>query len=131
MLLLNISPPHLCRSAVGCLQKIMHVYTPLGLLFNQLPITLEHPRKDVAVLLGAVWVELSSAKHEKREERRASVKEHSCYASACGCMEIDLNTPCSLLVVGLYNNRFVCTHTHTQSHFEKCIHIYIYMHIHF
>lgn len=66
---------HLSSSAVGCFQKMMHVYTPLSLLFNQLPITLEHPRKDVAVLLGAVWLELSSARHEKRGERRASLKE--------------------------------------------------------
>jgi len=74
LFLLNISPPHLCRNAEGCLQKIMHVYTSQGLLFNQLPITLEHPWKDVGLCF---WDELSSAKHEKREERRASVKEHS------------------------------------------------------
>lgn len=127
MLLLNISHPHLCRNAVGCLQKIMHVYTPLGLLFNQLLITLEHPRKDVAVLLG--WIKLSEA---WKERGKACIGERAvCYASACGCMEIELNTPCSLLVVSSRNNTFVCTHTHTLSHFEKCIHIYIYMHTQF
>ncbi len=59
---------------------------------------------------------------EKERERERETQR--CYASACGCLEIDLNTPCSL-VVGMYNNTFVSahtcihTHTHTQSHFEK------------
>ncbi len=123
MFLQCISPLHLPAVRWNVFRKwCMYIHHSV-LLFNQLPHHTETPSRMWAVLLGCslAWIKLSEAwKRERKtciaeKEREMERETQRCYASACGCLEIDLNTPCSL-VVGMYNNTFVCTHTHIHTH---------------